>query len=216
MTGFFFDIQGVFDARFSGRYLSILLRELGRREPRRFADMFNLPREIKSALLSGELQVDREVRFKRGKRTRIADLALSRSGDPLVFFEIKEDDIGAEGNLKQLGDYINVINKANARTKKHFVHVSRYLPSNAEQKLLWNAKSAGLSVHDFRYRDLHKFLSGSVGGTVSAVAHEYLEDIGVASYSTIDFRPDKQGKQVAFMLAQMLGFPHQHNLGSFL
>jgi hypothetical protein len=38
--------------------------------------------------------------------------------------------------------------------------------------------------------------------------------IGVASYGRIDLNPSsKQGRQVAFMLTQMLGFPHFHNLG---
>ena len=93
MTGFFFDIRGFFDQRYSGRYLSLLLRELGRREPRTFADMFKLPKELKRSLCSGELEVDREVRFKSGQRTRIADLALLRAGQPIVFFEIKEDEL---------------------------------------------------------------------------------------------------------------------------
>jgi hypothetical protein len=86
MTGFFHDIRGFFDAKYSGRYLALLLRELGRREPELFVRVFDLPHHVSKALRKGEMQVECEWHFetKHGAKRR-ADLVVLEGGEPILF-----------------------------------------------------------------------------------------------------------------------------------
>lgn len=43
MTGFFYDVRNYFGAKFSGRFLSVMLRELGRHEPESFVELLLTP-----------------------------------------------------------------------------------------------------------------------------------------------------------------------------
>jgi hypothetical protein len=47
----------------------------------------------------------------------------------------------------------------------------------------------------------------------SELLRDYLEDIGVSSYKIIQLDAAKDGKAVALLLTQLLGFPHAHGLG---
>lgn len=94
MTGFFYDIRSLFTAKHSGKYLSMLLRELALREPKDFAKIFEITGEDKTALVKNKLQIEREWRFfGRQGNIRRADLALLKGGEPILLLEVKEDDV---------------------------------------------------------------------------------------------------------------------------
>jgi hypothetical protein len=136
MTGFFYDIRGFFDAKYSGRYLSLLLRELGRREPELFSRVFGLPPDVSKSIRKGEMQVEHEWHFetKQGTKRR-ADLVVLKGGEPILLVEVKEDDVKNQGNPKQLADYLLMLSATSSPggRQARFVHVSRFSPPPNDQ-----------------------------------------------------------------------------------
>jgi hypothetical protein len=214
MPGFFLGIRSYFDAKHSGKYLALLLSELARREPRTFARIFDLPRDVSKALQIEEMQVACEWSFEtRDGRKRRADLALLSAGEPILLVEVKEDDFRNPNNTEQVADYISMLGTAPTKNRRRplFVHVSRFSPVAKDQEELARAVRLGKPVRLLRYRGIYEALSGR-SGPVGDMLRDYLEDIGVASYSGIDLEPEQDGKSVAFLLTQVLGFPHRHGL----
>jgi hypothetical protein len=207
MPGFFSHIQGFFSAKHSGKYFATLLRELAFQDPAAFARIFELSREERTALGLRELQIEREWQYRTsvGKK-RAADLAILSQGDPVLLIEVKEDDFNNPGNPAQLLDYLDFIRGRKGRTR--FIHVSRYRPTAKNALQLNLAANATLPVRSKRYRDI----LAQLGRTeFSRMFRDYLRDIGVSSYQTIDLTKDS--KKIAFFLAQALGFPHSSGLG---
>jgi hypothetical protein len=176
MSGFFYDIRGLFDAKYSGRYVALLLRELGRREPEWFVRVFDLPQHVCKALRKGEMQVECEWHFetKQGTRRR-ADLVVLKGGESILLVEVKEDDVNNQGNAEQIADYLSML-----PPEARFVHVSRYSPLPEGQAALQKAKKVGKSVDCLRYRKIYEVLQGD-RGPICQMLREYLEDIMVAS-----------------------------------
>lgn len=214
MPGFFHDIRGYFGAKFSGRYLSVLLRELARHEPQSFLQIINkidghlsdqhALKEVRSALNYGTFDADCETTFQIDGRRRRADLEISIEGATRAVFEIKEDDIHGARNGTQLADYIEL-----ARGGTLVTHLSRYAPERGDMRRLEEARERGYPVVSLRYRDIYQALS-NVEGPIAQMLCDYLEDIGVTSYREI---PAEDYSSLAFGLVKMLGFPHRHGLG---
>lgn len=205
MTGFFYGIRSLLSTQYSGTYFRELLRELAFKEPADFAKMFELSREQRKALTAGQYQIEREWRFdgQKGNR-RHADLALLDGGEPILIVEVKEDDVNNPANEAQLEDYLKLI--ASLKGRARFAHVSRYSPKRADQEAM--ATAGRDAAGSYRYRDVHAGLSD---GLFSKMLSDYLKDIGVTKYETIDLVDER--KEVAFFLAQALGFPHKTGLG---
>jgi len=203
MTNCFYRIRSFFDAKYSGRYFSTFLRELALQEPDIFAKIFQLESEQKKRLIKQQLQVELEWFFPgQHKKKRSADLAVLDGGEAILLIEVKEDDINNSENAAQLNDYLSLISSSSNRCS--FAHVSRYAPKQSELRaidLQDNAKS-------YSYRDVYSALPNK---GFSKMLADYLKDIGVAKYETIDLV--KHQKEVSFFLAQALGFPHVNGLG---
>jgi hypothetical protein len=220
MSGLFSDIRGFFDAKYSGRYLALLLRELGRREPVLFGHIMQLPTGICRSLRRGEGQIEHEWRFETKNGTkRIADLAVLSGGQPILLLEVKEDDVKSPTNATQLRDYLSVTTTASiaADRQVRFAHISRYGLPLHDQAMLDKARKIGKLVFQLRYRQIYeqlrKHLKKKSDGPISRLLCEYLEDIDVGTYEVIDIASSKSGKPLTFLLTQVLGFPHSHGLG---
>jgi hypothetical protein len=215
MPGFFQDIRRYFQADFSGRYLSLVLRELARKEPASFACILEycgksgklpLLKQIAKDLRNEKVETDCEMPFEGSTGNRRADITLKRNGNVLVHFELKEDDWKNVRNKKQLADYLLQV------TQRHvpLIHLTRFSPDPAERKLMDREIKRGHQVMSMRYRDLYAALE-TADGPLAQMVRDYLEDIGVATYQTIDL--DADGKSVAFLLVKTLGFRHAHGKG---
>lgn len=214
MPSFFYDIRSYFGAKFSGRYFSLLLRELARHEPRSFLQIVkNIDsqlivhqtlKEVRNALKYGGFDADCETTFQIEGRQRRADLAISIGGASRAVFEIKEDDIHGARNGTQLSDYIEL-----ARRGALVIHLSRYAPERGDMLRMEEARQRGYPVVSLRYRDIYQALS-KAEGPIAQMVCDYLEDIGVTSYREI---PTDDYSSLAFGLVKMLGFPHRHGLG---
>ena len=210
MTGFFYGIRSMLSLQFSGTYFRELLRELAFQEPADFAKIFELSREQRKALMCGQYQIKREWRFigKRGNR-RHADLTLLDGGEPILIVEVKEDDVNNPENKAQLEDYLELITSLEGQAR--FAHVSRYSPTRADRDAM---VAAGRDIaRSYRYRDVHAGLSDDPKKKrpFARMLSGYLKDIGVTKYETIDLVNER--KEIAFFLAQALGFPHKTGLG---
>ena len=203
MAGFFFNIQSLLGAKYSGRYFSLLLRELAIQDKKAFARAFELSKGQRDALLRGDVQIEREWRFDVGGQRRHADLALLHGGEPTLLIEVKEDD---PPNLEQVRAYLDYVRAQAGGTR--FVYVSRYPATPDEQSALKEAVLNGLPVRSLRYRDIYQSIEPGAS-PFACLLLDYMEDIGVASYQVIDL----EAKEVSFFLAQALGFPHLHGLG---
>lgn len=207
MTGFFFDIRSQLQNRYSGRYLSLLLREVGRHEPRALAAIVAqagkeaIWRDLARKIRRREVSIECEYPFDGTTGRRRADIALVEDEGPVLLVEVKEDDIGNPGNAAQLDDYL-----AQARAGIPFLHLSRFALEPEDRDRLAEAGADGV-VASLRYREIPAALPD---GPITAMIKTYLEDIDVGMYQPIG--PDED-RSVAFSLAQMLGFPHAHGLG---
>jgi hypothetical protein len=213
MTGFFSRIQSLFPEKYSGRYFSLLLRELAFQEPEAFARVFDLCADHRKALSKHNFQLEWEFEGLKGNKRR-ADLALLIGGKPILLVEIKEDDVNNPSNQEQLSDYLYQIDEVTIGTR--FVHLSRYPPTLDDKETLAQARAKGLSVQSLRYRNIYEKLKRNEdrAKNKSAMANmllDYLEDIGVWSYQVIDLV--KERRELTYFLIQALGFPDRHGLG---
>lgn len=210
MTGLFYDIRSYFDQRFSGRYISRLLRELARHEASSFCMIVEFAasscdhdwHRICADLRHGQATVECEWRFAGRRGIRRADLAVLREGQPVLFFEVKEDDAANPANLAQTLDYLS--------RRLPLIHLSRFPPEGLDGRALGAAARRGRPVASIRYRDVHRLLR-SVERPFATMLCDYLEDIAVGTYRPIDLRTEE--RPLAFMMTQMLGFPHAQGLG---
>lgn len=216
MTGFFTDVRGYFNVKYSGRYLSRILCELARHEPESFALIFGLAasklgpeqagvlKSLSRQLCNkgGVVEAECETSFPGSVSGRRADLTLLKEREPMVFFEVKEDDVKNPRNSDQLDDYLKQAAKGIP-----FIHLSRYSLEPSELKKIQRAAKRN-PVVSLRYREIYKALFRE-GGPVSCMVCEYLEDLGMASYKSINL----ESSTLKWGVAQMLGFPHAHGLG---
>lgn len=143
---------------------------------------------------------------------RIADLAILAGGEPIALIEVKEDDINSKTNAAQIQDYLSMLGSRGDGQIIQFIHVSRYALPALERELLKNAQG-GKFVRSVSYRQIFASLNLPDTGPWGLLFRDYLGDIGVANYKSIDLTPAKDGKALAMLLTQMLGFPHTHGLG---
>ena len=196
MSRFLSDIQGLFDATYSGRYLAFILAELFRRDLRAFTQVLN-ESGINYTSKSGDSAIANRWPFPvRGQR-RFADIAvINAAGDPLILIEIKDADIKNESNAAQLGDYLKFIEQ-----KKHlnvkFLFLTRTIPPEGDEQILQTAKSKN-RVYRLFFRQLYKPLKGSKH--FGQLLMDYLEDINVAYHHK---NPDL--KAVRYVTNLMLG-----------
>lgn len=212
-TSFFGQIQSHLKTQHSGRLMSLILVELGRREPQAFVDFINsgscIPhfQKIEKRISRGDAQFETEWRFENG---RFADVAVLLDGAPVIVIEVKEDDLNSEISRAQLADYLEWVE---SNPQAHFIHFSRYFPQKASSFLKRAIKSG--RVHDLRYRDLHRAALANIkrqkNVSISFMCIEYLEEIGVINYRNIDLEKDR--KALTFLVIQMAGFPHSHGMG---
>lgn len=214
MPSLFSDIRGFFSAKFSGRYLALLLRELGRRDPKTFGQIFQLPKELLRSLIQGESQIEHEWPFETKNGNKRADIAVLKGGQPVLLIEIKEDDVQAPKNPTQIQDYLSVTTTMLVPREQQirFVHVSRYALPDREQAMLDKASRNGKLVCQLRYRKIYEILKKS-DSPIGRLIQEYLEDIDVATYEVFDIGSSKGGKPLSFLLTQVLGFRHASGLG---
>jgi hypothetical protein len=113
-VGFFRALQSYFVNKLDGRYMGLILEEIGNREPESMLSVLAFSRppprldDIRKALDAGELHFKREYLLPNGQR---ADLAILRKETPLALVEIKVNDRNAPGNEKQLTGYEEFIRK---------------------------------------------------------------------------------------------------------
>lgn len=215
MTGIYHSIRGFFDAKYSGRYLALILLELGRRHPVIFARVMGMTENVGKLLKTGKAELKHEWIFSsKSGRQRRADLAVLLGGDAVVVIEIKEDDILSAGNDEQLDDYVTYLAQLSQAPgiKTHFIHLSRYpLPSSTTAALA-RASARRLRVTDLRYRNLLENLEHHDFPHVEMV-RDYLKDIDVASYKSLNIADDRDIKAICFLLVQLIGFRHEHGYG---
>jgi hypothetical protein len=170
-----------------GRLLALILRELGRQEPEaflRFVRSVALAAHHVKAIKAGKAQFETE-RFYTPRRR--ADLAVLVDGKEVLLVEVKEDDVAAPGNSEQLRDYLAYV--FGQADPPHFIHLSRYSPLQS-RSALDEVRSSNL-VHDLRYRHLFEAireheLSVKENTPLSRMVREYLEDIGVDAYNSVN------------------------------
>ncbi len=213
---FFRVIQSNLNDRCSGRLLALILCELGRQEPDAFlrfldaaAPRPSLSPSLRQSIAHGRAQFEREWPYRPG---RLADLGVLIDGQPVMLFEVKEDDVASPRNPAQLKDYLDHVETT--PHPPHFFHLSRYTPISALPGLRAAERSG--RVHDLRYRHLHKAmreheLAQGHNAPISRMVREYLEDIGVNAYQTLNLTEDR--KALTFLVTQMSGFDHFHGLG---
>jgi hypothetical protein len=110
MINFFSALKGKFSAEFDGRYLALILQEIGNRHPKPLisfiCEVLDLPlRKFQRAHFQTEYQ------FRGSGSTRFADLAVFAGEDdePCVLIEIKYFDkpqVGNDTKPAQLKDYV--------------------------------------------------------------------------------------------------------------
>ena len=209
-TGFFSTVQSCLTSKFSGRLLSLILREYGKREPAGMADIisgaFNasFPQGALRRIRKGEAQFLVEHEFQKSPR-RCADLAILLDGKPVLLVEVKEDDINSARNTAQISDYLRWMEK---NTERYVIHLSRYFPAKFKR---FQKDSVLSRVADVRYSNLHALSSARANephNVLSGMVQEYLEDIGVNSYQAIDL--EKDAAALVFLGVQIGAFPHKH------
>ena len=210
MARLFYDIRNYFDQRFSGRYISRLLRELARHEPESFCQIIGFAArsygqnwgQISADIRQQKAVVDCEQVIGGASQKRIADLAILRDKQPILLIEIKEDDVRNPSNYAQILDYLEL--------GLPFVYLSRFPPEGTGGGTLEAAMKEGQPVASMRYRDLHRILRDNER-PFAVMLREYLEDIGVGTYRQIE--DEVKDRSLAFALTQILGFPHAQGLG---
>ncbi len=216
MSTFFTSIREYFKSKYDGRYFSLILREMAQHEPHSFcllinevATTSNLPfwKDVSKGLLNGELNVECEQYFQGTSKKRRADLAIMREETIVVLIEVKEFDHLNPENPYQLADYLKLVSNGLG-----FIHVHRFLPIAKEHRKILRKAKNNLPVSMLSYDQIHKALKDSKdeGRALGALVCHYLEDIGVGVYQQIQKR---DGKALAFLMAQMLGFPSKTGMG---
>jgi hypothetical protein len=216
MTAFFNSIRNYFKSEYHGRYFSLILLEIARHEPKTFALIIaqiamtrRLPfwRELSDSVVSGELTVRCEFPFDGRRKKRRADLAVLRGKMPVLLMEVKEFDHLSPENPDQLTDYLGQVSE-----RKGFVHVYRFLPSPSERSKIEKKAARGMPVAMLSYNQVYKAVIDAVEEkrALGALLCDYMEDIGVGIYRSVT-KDDR--KPLAFLMAQMLGFPHQTGMG---
>lgn len=140
-------------------------------------------------------------------RNRRSDLAVMRGSAPVVLMEVKEFDHLAAQNPEQLSDYLGQVSD-----RVGFVHVHRFLPPQKETATIERKIKHGWPVAMLSYDQIYKAVKNAADEqrALGALLCDYLEDIGVGIYRPVN-RDDR--KALAFLMAQMLGFLHQHGMG---
>lgn len=216
MSAFFSSIRRYFKSKYNGRYLSLILREIAVHEPRSFSliidqivDASPLPfwKNVSRGILDGELTINCEHAFAGRRKKRRADLAILRGKEALVLMEVKEFDHLAAQNPEQLSDYLDKVSE-----DAGFIHVHRFLPPPKETAKIERKINNGWPVAMLSYDQIYKAIRGAAQEqrALGALLCDYLEEIGVGIYRQVT-RDDR--KALAFLLAQMLGFPHQAGMG---
>lgn len=207
---FFSSIQNALSTKFSGRLLSLAIGELGRHDPSAFCELLSdinkhiLTKQQAGQIMAGDAQFLLEWARVRGRR---ADLAVLLNGEPVLLFEIKEDDVAAAGNEAQLDDYLTFIARREGKTR--FIHLSRYPPKKTLRRLAAAEKNG--TAFDVRYRQLLDVLidrgeRSTRASPVGRMIKEYLEDIGVDAFRQIDLTEDSSA--LTFLLVQVGALKH--------
>jgi hypothetical protein len=201
VSGLFANIQGFFDASYSGRYVALLFAQFANAEPRAFGQMCA---NMGIALPKQDFSVRHEWRLPGYRDVKIADLALlDNSGEPLVLFELKDAD-GKKANDIQVSAYCKYI-KSKDPERVQFVFLSRHMPSAKDDKALGAWAKRGVRIHRRRFRDLHAAMMHT--SPLSQMLKEYLEDIGVGYVGDIDMRALAYlaGKSLNFQIGRVSG-----------
>jgi hypothetical protein len=220
MERFFFNIRNYFRQKYHGRYFSILLQELAQNEPTSFRSILEHIKQdsewpgwddVAARICKRELTVTREYKFsKPDQRRRHADLALVDEQIPVLLFEVKEYDGNNPYNPAQLTDYLTWVSD-----KTGFVYISRFAPEPDAARRILAKRKTGAPVASIRYHEIYNALKANLKRKpdcpLTRMICDYLEDIGVGTYRVIDLK--KEGTYLAFLLTQMLGFPHQQGMG---
>lgn len=128
MTSFFSALKGKFSAKFDGRYLALILQEIGNRHPKPIisfiCDVLNL-----SIRNFPNPRFETEYCFRGKSGNRLADLAIFSDADedPCVLIEIKYFDkplVGDGVKPAQLEDYV-AWKKATKNGSRHILILSR-------------------------------------------------------------------------------------------
>lgn len=204
---FFSHIKSYFKEKYSGRYLSILLAELVRLDPRAMLSIvqhskLDLSKEFCSALRSGLVEVVLEWRFpETGRR---ADLVFCLDHVPILIVEIKDED-GRKSNAEQLRDYVAFLRSNPVELGWcSFLFLSRYMPHDDDARELLRAEELGLPVASMLHGKLHTLLGGA-RSEVGRMLREYLEDTGV-TYREIDLKRERPA--LTYLTTKMLGISY--------
>ena len=120
---------------------------------------------------------------------------------------MKEFDHLAPQNPEQTSDYLRQVSQ-----RVGFVHVHRFVPPREETAKIERKIENGWPVAMLSYDQIYKSVRNAAEQqrALGALLCDYLEDIGVGIYRKVD-RNDRRA--LAFLMAQMLGFPPQAGMG---
>lgn len=127
-TSFFHGIQSLFSAKYHGRYLAIILVEVGRQHPACLVDFFSHTTGVaKRKFTSPRFEVEYAFKGAAGHRRRadIAVFANDEDDEPMLLVEIKYFDkpLEAQGiKPAQMEDYATWVKSQEGR---HFVAICR-------------------------------------------------------------------------------------------
>jgi hypothetical protein len=211
MSAFFSSIRNYFKSEYHGRYLSIILREIARHEPRsvsliidQISSTSTLPfwRQVSKEISTGEFTVKCEYPFKGQTKTRRADLAVLHGEQPIVLIEVKEFDHLAPQNPEQLSDYLSLVSR-----HVGFVHLHRFLPSPKERAKIKKKAEAGWPVAMLSYDQIYKAVANAAKEqrALGALLCDYLEDIGVGIYRPVS---SDDRKALAFLSHSVVAYDH--------
>jgi hypothetical protein len=218
MTGLYFDIRNCFDSKYSGRYLAILLEKTFERQRgvllglmRKAGLRSELIDELKTR--SAVVTPRTEHRLRGASGDRRADLAILINGTPRILVEIKEDDVGSKSNAAQISDYLRWI-RMSKEPKVAFIIISRFPLKEKERVQVESARLKSLPVYELRYHEIVSALKHSDQEPPAQMLCEYLEDIRVTTYRSLELHKNGADRTAMMLLLnQMLGFPHAHGLG---
>jgi hypothetical protein len=196
---FFSRIQGYFDERYGGRYLSVILKECLREDPSLVKSIFG-----PFLLPSSEYTVSLEFNFSGRHGTRFADLAIIDSQRrPLALIEVKHHDEKQPRNHAQLRDYLAYC-KA---TRASFLLLTCRPPSQEDLEAI---RAAGKHCRHMLWAGLYSLLAEkTIASPVVPLLRDYLQEVANV------FRADIEEDALTLYMIKSLSLQHNHGLGKY-
>lgn len=194
MDSFFSKIKNMFAVDYGGRYLSYVLSEVIRQEPKVAETLWNNEKIFRNK----KFLINEEWCFSdRNRRADIAAIgAISR--EPIALLEIKYEDHKKPENEGQLSDYLDFCD--NRDEPIPFVYLTKHLPPKSDLELV--GKERHLS-----YSQLAKNLSFIKASPVVEMLIQYLKEEGYM------FQENISRDSLILLIVNCTNFPYNHGFG---